>query len=144
MKKELLWGMEFSAAQTVLSDLGVPTSKGLPSPLPSTRAEKSSLARRLVLVCICVCECVALKPSGCLVCCQYVVLDGDTRFLGFNWKPSALRKGAESNNILCIFLLEICFFACVLSPQIYFSLYVSILAIKIVGVWKQRQLTVVH
>lgn len=55
VKKELLWGMEFCAAQTVLFDLGVPTSKGLPSPLPSTWAEKKSLVRRLVPVCVYVC-----------------------------------------------------------------------------------------
>lgn len=53
--------MEFSAAQTVLSDLGVSTSKGLPSPLPSTRAEKRSLVWRLV--CVYVCECVCTETS---------------------------------------------------------------------------------
>lgn len=54
VKKELLWGMEFSAAQTVFSDLSVPTSKGLPSPLPLTQAEKRSLVWRLARLCICV------------------------------------------------------------------------------------------
>lgn len=66
VKKELLWGMEFSAAQTVLPDLGVPTSKGLPSPLPSAQAEKRSLVRRLARVCV-VCECASTFRLPCML-----------------------------------------------------------------------------
>lgn len=51
-EKELLWGMEFSAAQTVLADLSVPTSKGLRSPLPSTQAEKKSLVCGSLRLCV--------------------------------------------------------------------------------------------
>lgn len=57
------------------------------------------------------CVCVnVFQPSGCLVCCQYVVLNGNSRFWASTETLCAEQRREEGNKILSALLFKNMFF----------------------------------